>query len=61
MEETNLNKEIVSRVASDLNLLIDEYIEKNYDPYRIRGMVDSDFKNDVLHNVLNEVKREMTL
>lgn len=61
MEETNLNKEIVARVASDLNLLIDEYIEKNYDPYRIRGMVDSDFRNDVLHNVLNEVKREMTL
>lgn len=61
MEETNLNKEIVARVASDLNLLIDEYIEKNYDPYRIRGMVDSDFKNGVLHNVLNEVKREMTL
>lgn len=61
MEETKLNKEIVARVASDLNLLIDEYIEKNYDPYRIRGMVDSDFRNDVLQNVLNEVKREMTL
>lgn len=61
MDESTLNKETVARVASDLDSLIDEYIEKHYDPFRIRGMVDSDFKNDVLHNVLNEVKREMTL
>lgn len=61
MENKTLDDVLVKRVAEDLDTLINQYIDNVYDPINIRGMVDKEFKEDVLHNVIAEVKKEMLL
>lgn len=61
MDYKGLSEEKVERVAEDLETLIEQYMDENYDPYALRGMVDTEFRRSVLMRVMEVVETHMGL